>query len=455
MIKCTLLRILTLFFTYILTTSFSYALNNYSKTESTKLNSSVIYNLLESDGTFSQGREFFNYFSLAPNDVVVFNGSADFTITQASQNIYDFQFTHPVSLTSGREYTLCFDAKADGNRTLYVDIDSAGPDSYDSLTNQPSTLPLNINYQTFTLTFTAVTTDATARLVFHLGGNSTQDVELDNIGVYEGGICGEPNLHKPAGSGSDPSDTPFDPNFHIYLAFGQSNMEGTAPFTTADYINDPRAQIISNFTCPNLRRVYGEWFEAQQPYFGCFGSIGVSDSFVQSLVARVPANISIGLVPTAIGGSDIALFEKGAPIGRGNIGTERIPAHFDGGYNWLLDLAKKAQRRGVIKGIIFYQGETNTSQPQWKNKVSSIIENLRQDLDLGDVPFLAGELLYRSAGGCCGIHNTEVNFLPELINNAHVIPAHGLEGVDNAHFSYNAYKIFGQRYADKMFELVY
>jgi hypothetical protein len=44
-------------------------------------------------------------------------------------------------------------------------------------------------------------------------------------------------------------------------------------------------------------------------------------------------------------------------------------------------------------------------------------------LGLGNVPFLAGELLY--TGGTAG-HNTPVNQLPGIVSNGHVVSANGL-----------------------------
>jgi hypothetical protein len=107
----------------------------------------------------------------------------------------------------------------------------------------------------------------------------------------------------------------------------------------------------------------------------------------------------------------------------------------------------------VIKGIIFHQGETNTNNPEWKNKVAEVVKNLKKDLQLGDVPFLAGELL-ASTGACCSSHNVEVNKLPLLIPNAHVISSADLQGADPAHFTSASYREFGKRYAKKMIELI-
>ena len=43
-----------------------------------------------------------------------------------------------------------------------------------------------------------------------------------------------------------------DPNFHIYLCFGQSNMEGNARLEHQDSLNiDDRFQMMSAVDCPD------------------------------------------------------------------------------------------------------------------------------------------------------------------------------------------------------------
>jgi len=253
-------------------------------------------------------------------------------------------------------------------------------------------------------------------------------------------------------------DTP-DPNFHIYLAFGQSNMEGAGAIESQDKVaGDARFKVMSAVNCTDDRmRQIGKWTTAVPPLVRCGTGLGVLDYFGRSMIQELPSGIKIGIVPVAIGGSDIALFDKAnytsyvatAPSWMKNI----INSYGGNPYARLVEVAKLAQKDGVIKGILFHQGETNTNNPEWKNKVASVVKNLKTDLQLGDVPFLAGELL-ATKDACCGSHNVEVNKLPSLITNAHVISSADLAGADAAHFSSASYREFGKRYAKKMIELM-
>jgi hypothetical protein len=243
-----------------------------------------------------------------------------------------------------------------------------------------------------------------------------------------------------------------DSSFHIYLMFGQSNMEGQGTIETQDRVTNPRVKVLQDLDCPNLGRTYGNWYPAAPPLNRCWSGLGIGDYFGKVLAAHTPDSITIGLVNASVSGCNIFIYKKGCPNGLDEI-SKGIP--FDCGYSWLLDLAQKAQQTGVIKGIIFHQGETNNTDQSWKYTVQQIVSDLKTDLELGDIPFLAGELLYGEYNSCCRAHNVETNKLPGLIPNSHVISAAGLPGMDVAHFTSASYRTFGERYARKMLQLVY
>ncbi len=250
-----------------------------------------------------------------------------------------------------------------------------------------------------------------------------------------------------------------DPNFHIYLAFGQSNMDGAATIENQDKVGvDARFKVMSAVNCTDDRtRQVGKWTTATPPLVRCGTGLGILDYFGRTMVQELPSGIKIGIVPVAVPGSDIALFDKAnyssyvttAPSWMKGV----IDSYGGNPYVRLVEVAKLAQKEGVIKGILFHQGETNTNNTEWKNKVANVVKNLKTDLKLGDVPFLAGELL-ASKDACCGSHNVEVNKLPSVITNAHVISSAELVGSDAAHFSSASYREFGKRYARKMIELL-
>ncbi|MFB6162370.1 MAG: sialate O-acetylesterase [Halococcoides sp.] len=254
-----------------------------------------------------------------------------------------------------------------------------------------------------------------------------------------------------AGATAKPPTSVSKENFHIYLLFGQSNMEGQGTIEPQDRATRPDVRVLQDKTCPSLDRTYGNWYVAEPPLNRCWAGIGPGDYFGKTMAAETPDDVVVGLVPTAVSGCEIALFEPDAPIGRNN---RDIPEQFDGGYEWMLDLAKQAQNVGTITGILLHQGESDAGDPQWKYSVQNIYQSLREDLGLGPVPLLAGEMLYANQGGACAFHNEEVNKLPNLIDNAHVVSAKGLAGQDQYHFTTEAYREFGRRYATVMLDQI-
>ncbi|KYF54584.1 dockerin-like protein [Sorangium cellulosum] len=237
--------------------------------------------------------------------------------------------------------------------------------------------------------------------------------------------------------GASSSAGPAAPVFHVFLLLGQSNMAGYPKASNADKTENPRIKVLGFDDCAATGRVEGEWDIAAPPLHECWnGAIGPGDYFAKTILDRYPAQDSIGLVPSALSGEKVETFMKAG-------GSK---------YDWILSRAKAAQEAGgVIEGILFHQGESNCGDPAWPGKVRTLVSDLRADLGLGDVPFLAGELLY---SGSCARHNSLVGQLPGLVANAHVVSAEGL-AIDpadtwNLHFGHDALVTLGIRYAEKM-----
>ncbi|MBO9562644.1 MAG: hypothetical protein J7621_07715 [Niastella sp.] len=137
---------------------------------------------------------------------------------------------------------------------------------------------------------------------------------------------------------------------------------------------------------------------------------------------------------------------------------QNIGKQYDGNpYQRLVDMAKIAQQYGVIKGILIHQGESNSTDQKWPDKVKAIYDNLMKDLHLKPkkIPLLAGELKSKEEHGVCYAFNTDI--LPHLlkkIRNAHIISSKGVKGTpDQFHFNVTGMRELGRRYAVKMLEL--
>lgn len=252
-----------------------------------------------------------------------------------------------------------------------------------------------------------------------------------------------------------------DPNFYIFLCFGQSNMEGFPGVEAQDKVVDERFQVLAAVDFPNSSRKKGSWYPAIPPL--CRPNTGISpaDYFGRTLVSHLPKNIKVGVVNVAVAGSKIELFDKETFKTYASTAqpwmTNIIRQYNDDPYQSLVDAAKLAQQDGVIKGILLHQGESNTNDKEWPNKVKAIYENLLKDLNLKaeSVPLLAGELVNADQQGACASMNSIIAELPKTIPTAHVISSAGcISRPDHLHFTPAGYREFGKRYAETMLSLL-
>jgi len=255
--------------------------------------------------------------------------------------------------------------------------------------------------------------------------------------------------------------TAQDQDFHIYLCFGQSNMEGAGRIEPQDTTVDGRFLVMEALDCPNLGRVKGGWYPATPPLCRCRTRLSPADYFGRTMVEQLPKNIRVGVINVSIGGCKIELFDKEnyqEYVSTAPGWMTGMINDYDGNpYARLVEMAKLAQKDGVIKGILMHQGESNNGETTWPDKVRQVYENLLKDLDLQPekVPLLAGEMVSAAEGGICAGMNDIIATLPQIIPNSYVISSEGCPGTpDHLHFTSEGYRILGKRYAATMLSIL-
>lgn len=223
---------------------------------------------------------------------------------------------------------------------------------------------------------------------------------------------------------------------HVYLLIGQSNMAGRAK------IEDGDAGVIQRCFLLNGE---GEWEPATNP-LNRYSSIRKNLSmqrmnpgcgFSKAMLEKSPG-ISIGLVVNAKGGTRIEHWKKGTLF-----------------YEEALKRARKAQGTGVMKGILWHQGESNSKNPDgYLEKLRELVMDLREDLDAPNLPFVAGQVFYDPARKPnTKAINTEISRLPDAVHNTGVVKSEGLTTSDSTHFDTQGMRLLGQRYAEEMLKL--
>ena len=253
-----------------------------------------------------------------------------------------------------------------------------------------------------------------------------------------------------------------DPNFHIYIAYGQSNMEGNATNfdKNVDGKEHPRVKMFATTSCSNLGRpTVGEMYPAVPPMFKCNAGLSPADWFGRHMADSLP-DVTIGIIPVAQGGTSIRLFDpddyanylrsaeswlQSGAKAYGNDGNAM---------GRIIEVAKKAQEKGVIKGIIFHQGETDGGMSNWEQIVKKTYEYMLNQLGLKaeETPFVAGEMV--DGGSCAGFNSRVHNLSKYIVNFSYASSkGYGSKG-DGLHFTVEGYRGMGQRYAQEMLKLI-
>ena len=241
--------------------------------------------------------------------------------------------------------------------------------------------------------------------------------------------------------GSGPAAAPEpDPDFHLYLLTGQSNMAGRGKVDGESLQAPPRVVKLTR----DLR-----WEPATDPlHFDkpAMAGVGPGLSFGRHMAEACP-QARIGLIPCAVGGTSIRVWAPGAE----DRATRTHP------YDDMLKRAREAQRSGVLKGILWHQGESDRRDSErYGDRLIELIARLRRDLNAPDVPFVAGELAPFKAreAGATKAFNEVLHGLAKKVKNYACVPAGNLgHKGDESHFSTDAARELGRRYAAEMREL--
>lgn len=236
----------------------------------------------------------------------------------------------------------------------------------------------------------------------------------------------------------------------LYLLMGQSNMKGRGGMPDEPK-HDPRIVMM------HLKDDH--WYLARHPLhltgdaqtFNGADNAGVGSglSFAETLTVS-DSKLYIGLVPCAIGGSSIRLWQKGAKL-----------------YDEALRRAKLALQittpvKGRIRRALWLQGEADASPDRragYEAKLLKLVDDLRADLALPDLPFIActiGEMGESATLPDKAALNQLLLSLPKKRAHTACVDARDLKGSigDHVHFDTASQTQIGQRYAEQFLQLV-
>jgi hypothetical protein len=237
-------------------------------------------------------------------------------------------------------------------------------------------------------------------------------------------------------SAAEPVKLPPPRNFHLFLLIGQSNMAGRGVVEDQDKTPHPRVLMFSKA---------GEWVPATDPmhFDKPVTGTGLGKTFA-TILAEDDPTLTIGLIPCAVGGSPIDAWQPGVFYEP----TKNHP------WDDAMQRAHAALKAGVLKGILWHQGEsdsTETLAPVYQGKLHELIRRVRSALNAPGVPFIAGQMgLFADASWSEWkvMVDRAHRELPAQVKHTAYVSSQGLEHKgDKAHFSAASYREFGKRYA--------
>jgi hypothetical protein len=219
------------------------------------------------------------------------------------------------------------------------------------------------------------------------------------------------------------ADPPQD--LHLFLLIGQSNMAGRGTVEPQDQETNPRIFMLNQ---------QNEWELARDPlHFDKpnIAGVGLASEFARTLANRDP-QMKIGLIPCAFGGTSLDQWKPGSQL-----------------YNQALERARIAQKRGTIDGILWHQGEADSSAAKvatYADRFAAMIAQLRTDLAVPNAPVVIGELGRFLGNG--EAFNQNLPSVAAKVPRCAVVTTEDLNHRgDKVHFDSPSLRSLGQRYA--------
>ncbi|KAM3323393.1 putative carbohydrate esterase [Capsicum chacoense] len=224
---------------------------------------------------------------------------------------------------------------------------------------------------------------------------------------------------------------------NIFLLAGQSNMSGLGGVVMNIWDGIIPPECSPN---PAILKLGAnlQWVEASEPLHADIDvnvtcGIGPGMPFANSLLNKTSSLGIVGLVPCAMAGNRISQWQKGTFL-----------------YNQLVKRTKAAtlQEFGVIRAMLWYQGESDTVRPSdantYKGKMQQFFTDLRSDIGMP-------ELLIIQVALASGLNYTETvreaQLYPDLANVV-TVDAKGLQlHNDNLHLTASSQVLLGHMMA--------
>lgn len=223
---------------------------------------------------------------------------------------------------------------------------------------------------------------------------------------------------------------------------GQSNMAGRGAVEAEDTISHSRIKTIDK---------NGNIILAKEPlhfYEPTMAGLDCGLSFAKALIRDCPDDVSILLIPAAVGGSNIRQW-LGDSVHRG----VKLLSNFK-------EKTTLAKQYGTIKGILWHQGEGDANEkgmPVYKENMQKLFGIFRSVAGKKKLPIILGELgsfNKKSAMQFKQINQIIGEYASSDKHTAVIATADLDHNGDNLHFNAAGQREMGKRYAAAMIKLL-
>jgi hypothetical protein len=217
-------------------------------------------------------------------------------------------------------------------------------------------------------------------------------------------------------------------DLQLFLLVGQSNMAGRGAVGAEDKQPIPHVWMLTEKQ---------EWVPAVDPMHydkPAVIGVGIGRSFARELAAAAPG-VEIGLIPAAFGGSAL---DEWAADGK----------HYPNA----IARAKAAMKSGTLRGILWHQGEADSSKEElarsYRERFAKLVARFRKDLDAPEVPVVVGQLGPFFKAPFVDTVNEQLATAPLMVERCGFAASGGLvHKGDNVHFDTPSLYELGRRYA--------
>lgn len=228
----------------------------------------------------------------------------------------------------------------------------------------------------------------------------------------------------------------------LYLLIGQSNMAGRGKIDTSANAEREGIWVIG---------ADNTWKKAKDPLHydkPSVTGVGPGMAFAEKIRESRPER-EIGLIPCAVGGSRIDDWAPGQKHAQTGIYA----------YDAMLERVRNAGKNGKIKGIIWHQGEGDSSPERsivYEEKLKAFFKRLRKDTRTRKVPIIIGTLgdSYVKKTPSAADVNAIIEKFPEENKRVYSVSSSGLKDLgDGTHFDAASAQEFGRRYAERFLQV--